>query len=59
MGYRYQNKLDEENERCRWEHRPRWQRKLVRGAEVIGLSFFALFLLYSSFGWIVRLLIHW
>lgn len=27
MGYRYQNKLDEENERRYWEQFPPWRRK--------------------------------
>jgi hypothetical protein len=26
MGYRYQNKLDEENEKQYWQRHPRWKK---------------------------------
>lgn len=53
MGYRYQNKLDEENERRYWEQFPPWRRKLAR---LLGKVFFVLFMLlgiYGSYGWLV------
>ncbi|PZP83554.1 MAG: hypothetical protein DI582_10790 [Azospirillum brasilense] len=60
MGYRYQNKLDEENERRRWEHRPGWQRNLVWAVEIICFALLAGLLLYGSFGWLIaKLLRQW
>ena len=53
MGYRYENKLDEENERRYWEQFPPWRRKLAR---IIGRVFFILFMglgLYSTVGWLI------
>ena len=53
MGYRYQNKLDEENKRCYWEKRPRWLRKLIDWLEVVFLILLGLLALYASVGWIL------
>lgn len=53
MGYRYQNKLDEENERRYWEKFPPWRRKL---ALWLGRVFFGLFILlgfFGTFGWLI------
>lgn len=53
MGYRYQNKLDEENERRYWEQFPPWRRKLAR---IISGIFFVLMMLlglFGTFGWIL------
>ena len=53
MGYRYQNKLDEENERRYWEQFPPWRRKLAR---FFGRLFFVLFMMlgiFGTFGWLI------
>lgn len=53
MGYRYQNKLEEENERSYWEQFPPWRRKLAR---LTGKLFFGLFMVlgfYVTFGWLI------
>lgn len=53
MGYRYQNKLDEENERQYWSRFPRWYRILAR---VVGFIFMALFValaFYGTIGWVL------
>jgi len=52
MGYRYQNKLDEENARRYWSGKPRWYRLLAR---VIGFLLMALFValaFYGAVGWV-------
>lgn len=53
MGYKYQNKLGEENERLYWSRFPRWYRRLARIAGWIMMSIFAVLAIYGSFGWIV------
>ena len=53
MGYRYQSKIDEENERRYWEHRPRWLHTLVRWLEIALFTLLGLLILYGSFGWII------
>lgn len=53
MGYKYQNKLDEENERRYWQQFPPWRRKLTK---IFGKVFFVLFMLlgaYGTFGWVI------
>lgn len=53
MGYRYQNKLDEENERLYWSRFPRWYRILAR---IVGMAFMAIFIVlgvYGTFGWAI------
>ncbi len=53
MGYKYQNKLDEENERLYWCRFPRWYRILAR---ILGMAFMAIFILlgvYGTIGWII------
>ncbi len=55
MGYRYQNKLDDEREREFWAHSPWWRKLLYR---LLG-TLFVLLALYGSFGWVIVKLILW
>ncbi len=53
MGYKYQNRLDEENERAYWSHQPRWMKTLVRVLGWIFTSLFILLALGGSYWWLV------
>ncbi len=53
MGYRYQNKLDEENERLYWSQFPRWRRVLNRLTVFIFTVLFFALAFYSGIGWII------
>lgn len=53
MGYRYQNNLDEENERRYWSTKPRWYRLLARALGFLFMTLLALLAFYGSFGWII------
>lgn len=55
MGYRYQNKLDDEREREFWGRVPWWRKLLYRllGALLVLLA------LYGSFGWVIVKLFLW
>ncbi len=55
MGYRYENKLDEERERIYWQNAPWWHRILTRLAYI----FFILIAFWSSIGWIIAKFINW
>jgi hypothetical protein len=53
MGYKYQNKLDEENERLYWSRFPRWYRILAR---IFGMAFIAILIVlgvYGTIGWVI------
>jgi ribosomal protein S5 len=64
MGYRYENKLDAENEARFWSVRPRWQKRLFKGAEflfaalivvgsITGLVMTGYSLMYQIWHWII------
>ena len=55
MGYKYQNKLDEEREREYWKHAPWWHKLLYRLAYVL----FILLALWGSVGWLIAKLFGW
>lgn len=58
MGYKYQNRLDEERERLYWEKRPRWLRKLAHVVGWVFLVFFAILAAYGSVGWVIAAIIR-
>jgi cytochrome b561 len=53
MGYRYQNKLDEENERRYCSGKPRWYRLLARVVGFLLMALFVVLALYGIIGWLV------
>mgnify|MGYP003386850115 CR=1 FL=1 len=53
MGYKYQNRLDEENEREYWRRMPRWRRILLRSVGRILIALFVLSAIYVSYGWLL------
>lgn len=55
MGYRYENKLDEERERAYWQNAPWWHKTLTRLAYIL----FILLAFWGSIGWIIAKLINW
>ena len=55
MGYRYQNKLDEEREHAHWQNAS-WLYKLLY--RLLSLCV-VLLVVYGSFGWVIVKLILW
>ena len=53
MGYRYENKLDEENERIYWSRFPKWYRILARAIGWFFMALYAVLAIYGSFGWLI------
>jgi hypothetical protein len=49
MGYRYQNKLEEEAERRYWQQAPWWQKLLYRLFMLAG----GLLAFYGTVGWVL------
>ena len=49
MGYRYQNKLDEEAEREYWQHAPWWKKLLYW----LFMSAGCLLAFYGTIGWLI------
>ena len=49
MGYKYQNKLDQENEEAYWRGKPRWQRRCVAAAKVLFACTIALLGIAATF----------
>ena len=56
MGYKYQNRLDEENERQYWSRYPRWYRVLFRILVAVFFVVFVAVTLYGTFGWLLAMI---
>lgn len=55
MGYRYENKLDEERDLAYWKNAPWWHKILTRLAYIL----FILLAFWSSIDWIIAKFINW
>lgn len=55
MGYKYQNRLDEEREHSYWAQAPWWKKLLYR----VFMAFAVIAAIYNGIGWFIVKIAHY